>query len=258
MPRRAPELDRTVAMWRWIEERTATRIEPWRFGTVLYNDDFPRRYDSNFLRVERPVGTATPRELAAEADRLLAGLAHREIVVPEAGEGARLSAGFHRMGYEVDRLVTMVLRQPPGTPPLAVREVRAADVREAIVTTNRELGVSSEDAEMLADFRSVAEEAAGTRFFAVELEGSIVAYCELYERDAAAQIEDVNTLTAYRGRGAGTSVVLAAAAAAVDRGANLIWLVADADDWPQHLYGRLGFTPIGHSWQFVRQPAKTD
>ena len=45
---------------RWVEDATATRVEPWRFGSAVLTDDFPRRYDSNFLRVEKPVGTTTP------------------------------------------------------------------------------------------------------------------------------------------------------------------------------------------------------
>ena len=47
---------RIRAFTRWLEEATSTRTEPWRFGTALFNADFPGRWDSNFLRVERSVG----------------------------------------------------------------------------------------------------------------------------------------------------------------------------------------------------------
>ena len=92
--------------------------------------------------------------------------------------------------------------------------------------------MSAADATMLADFRAVAATRAGTRFFAVELDGVIAAYCELYLHAGAAQVEDVNTLEPWRNRGAGRAVVLGAAAAARAAGADLVWLVADADDWP--------------------------
>ena len=105
---------------------------------------------------------------------------------------------------------------------------------------------------MLADFRTVAAARAGTRFFAVELDGVIAAYCELYLHAGAAQVEDVNTLEAWRNRGAGRAVVLAAVAAARAAGADLVWLVADADDWPKGLYEKLGFEPLATSWQFTK------
>jgi hypothetical protein len=46
------DLERITAFRRWTEDVTSTRIEPWRFGTALYRDDYPDRWDSNFLRVE--------------------------------------------------------------------------------------------------------------------------------------------------------------------------------------------------------------
>jgi predicted N-acetyltransferase YhbS len=64
----------------------------------------------------------------------------------------------------------------------------------------------------------------------------------------------VNTLEEHRGRGVGRAVVLAAAAAARASGADLVFLDADADDWPRLLYGRLGFDPVGEAWEFIRRP----
>ena len=37
-------------------------------------------------------------------------------------------------------------------------------------------------------------------------------------------------------------------------GASLVFLFADANDWPQHLYGRLGFDVLGPSRLFTRLP----
>jgi len=248
------ELARIVAMERWAQEATATRIEPWRFGSAIFTDDFPGRYDSNFLRVERPVGAATPAALAAEADRLQAALGHREVVVPDAVEGARLAAGFRDLGYVVERLAHMVLRTTSADQPaFAVREVSPQDLRPTLLATNLAIaGMSQADAEMLADFRPVSAARAGTRYFAVELDGVLASYCELYLHEGVAQVEDVNTLEAFRNRGAGRAVVLGAIAAARAAGADLIWLVADANDWPRHLYAKLGFVQVGGSWQFTK------
>ena len=247
------ERARIVAMERWVQEATATRVEPWRFGSAIFTDDFPGRYDSNFLRVERPVGNTTPVELAAEADRVQAHLGHRELVVEDADTGARLAAGFRELGYIVERLAYMVLRTEPAGPALPVREVSPQTLRPTLLAANLAIdGMSGRDAEMLADFRPVSAVRAGTRFFAVELDGVLASYCELYLHEGVAQVEDVNTLEAFRTRGAGRAVVLSAIAAARAAAADLVWLVADADDWPQHLYAKLGFQQVGGSWQFTK------
>lgn len=250
----AAELARIVAMQRWVEEATATRVEPWRFGSAVWTDDFPRRYDSNFLRVEKPIGTTTSGELAAEADRLQAHLSHREVIVEDVDAGARLAAGFRELGYVAERLAYMALRtDPPDASALPVREVSPQMLRPTLIATNLAMdGMAPADAEMLADFRPVSAERAGARYFAVELEGVLASYCELYLYEGAAQVEDVNTLEAFRNRGGGRAVVLAAIAAARAAGADLVWLLADADDWPQHLYAKLGFERVGGAWQFTK------
>jgi ribosomal protein S18 acetylase RimI-like enzyme len=250
----AAELARIVTMQRWVEEATATRVEPWRFGSAVFTDDFPARYDSNFLRVEKPVGTATPGELAAEADRLQAHLSHREVIVEDVDAGARLAAGFRELGYVVERLAYMALRtESSDVPALPVREVSPQLLRPTLLAVNLAMdGMAPADAEMLADFRPVSAERAGARYFAVELDGVLASYCELYLHEGAAQVEDVNTLEAFRNRGAGRAVVRAAIAEARAAGADLIWLLADADDWPQHLYAKLGFERVGGAWQFTK------
>jgi predicted GNAT family acetyltransferase len=76
--------------------------------------------------------------------------------------------------------------------------------------------------------------------------------CELYTIDTVAQIEDVNTLEEFRGRGLASAVVLAAARRAEERGCDVVFLIADDDDWPKDLYARLGFEPVSRTWSFVR------
>jgi len=255
----ASELARIHALARWVAEAVATRVEPWRFGTAVFTEDFPGRYDSNLLWIDRPVGDATPSELAADADRLQASLRHRGFVIEDAAEGSRLAMGFRALGYHTDRHVLMVQRAPVDAPvglPLAA-EIDARTVRPAVLATNETIaGMRRADAEMLADFREVSAARAGTRFFGVELDGVVASYCELYLHEATAQIEDVNTLEAWRNRGAGRAVVLAAVAAARAAGADLVWLAAEAEDWPRQLYEKLGFEPVGEAWQFTKMPVE--
>jgi RimJ/RimL family protein N-acetyltransferase len=59
-----------------------------------------------------------------------------------------------------------------------------------------------------------------------------------------AQIEDVNTLPRFRGRGLGRAIVQHAMEDA--RATNeIVYLEALAEDWPRELYARLGFDVVG-------------
>jgi GNAT superfamily N-acetyltransferase len=252
------DLARIRAFTHRLEETTSTRTAPWRFGTALFNDRFPRRWDSNFLRVERPVGPTTAAELAAEADEILAALGHREFVFEDDAEGARLSAAFVGLGYAADRLVDLVLRRGPDREPpdLEVREVDHATVRPLKVETNlvSHGGMSREDAEMLASFGDVLVDRVGARFFAAWVDGELAGCCDLYEHEGVAQIENVDTLERFRGRGAARGF-LAAAIEAAGSSADLIFLFADDADWPKQLYAKIGFDPVGYFRQFTKPPA---
>jgi predicted GNAT family acetyltransferase len=88
-----------------------------------------------------------------------------------------------------------------------------------------------------------------------EVDGQPASVCELYVLGDVAQVEDVNTIEEFRGRGLGSAVVLAAADAARARGCDVVFLIADDADWPKDLYARLGFDPVGRFWSFVRTPS---
>lgn len=244
------ELVRIEAACRWAEDETSTRIAPWRFGSVLLNDAFPTRYDSNFLRVERSLAAATAQDLAAEADVLLGAFGHREIVVPDEIEGERLAPGFAELGWQTDRLVYQVRRRDPDRiAPVRAQEVTIDQMmvfREE--TWRRAYGESSVS---LAAFGRVAADRLGARFFVAEVDGVMAAGCELYVHDGVAQVEEVNTLEEHRGRGLARSVVLAAADAALEAGVDLMFLIADDADWPKALYAKLGFDELGRFWQFT-------
>jgi GNAT superfamily N-acetyltransferase len=68
-----------------------------------------------------------------------------------------------------------------------------------------------------------------------------------------ATVEEVGTLPAQRGRGLARAVVGAAVAHAGRWGAELIVVPADADDWPQVMYARLGFAPVGRQVALTRR-----
>ena len=91
----------------------------------------------------------------------------------------------------------------------------------------------------------------------MRIDGTLAGRCELLENGADAQIEYVDTLEEYRGRGVARAVVLAAAEAARRAGADRVFIATDMDDGPKPLYERFGFEPNGHEWEFTRYPVVT-
>jgi ribosomal protein S18 acetylase RimI-like enzyme len=219
-----------------------TRVEESPFGRAVYTDELPRRLDGNYLWVDR---AAAPEELVAEAARL----ERRLVFVPDPAIGDALAPWFKEQGWRVDRHVVMTqLREPEREADLShVREVPEPELRDARkrVLAN-EPWATPAVLEQIFAAKALIGQRVRTRFFAVELDGEVVSYSDLYLDGADAQVEDVGTLPEQRNRGHATAVVLGAIAAAREAGAEFVFLVADAHDWPQELYGRLGFDEVGH------------
>jgi ribosomal protein S18 acetylase RimI-like enzyme len=249
------DLGRTIAFGRGLYERVSTRTEPWRFGRAFFHDDFPVRYDSNFLLVERPLHGTPAERLAEEADRVLSAFRHREIVVEDGEDGALAALDLVRLGYRADRLLVMAVRRGSVRPARAEVEERSLEeLRPLHLEIMRRDPESTQAAEPLTDFLKVLRDRAGARFFAARADGELAACCELYPAGDVAQIENVNTLEEFRGRGLAGACVLHAIEEARADGADLVFLHADANDWPRDLYEQLGFDVIGSRWSFVRAP----
>jgi len=226
------------------------RTEPTRFGTAVYDDRVPKRYDSNYLLVETvPAGT-TAEELAADAR------AHgRPMVFFRDEQSAEpLVAGFQAVGWRLDRHVFMAQRGPVTreAPLELVRELDADALRPARRRMIEHFPwATPEVLEELHAAKHLIAARVDTRFLGIVVDGEVVAYADLYIEPPNAQIEDVGTLEEHRGRGYASAVVLHAAEEARRAGADFVFLVADARDWPQHLYRRLGFEPIGRYVKFI-------
>jgi predicted GNAT family acetyltransferase len=91
-----------------------------------------------------------------------------------------------------------------------------------------------------------------SQYFAAEADGRLVAHAELYSEDGVGQVENVFTLPKYRRRGLARSLVLRGVAESNAAGNDLTFLVADADDWPQRLYEKLGFETVGRYARFLK------
>jgi GNAT superfamily N-acetyltransferase len=249
--------DRITAFETELAERLSTRALPTAIGTAYVQDDFPRRYDSNYIWVDVPLADLSGEALAAEADRVQGHLEHRQVSLPDGSDARRLLGELRALGWRGELLLTMVQdREPDAWNDGLAEEAGVDDVGPFLVRVNRETdgGMHAADAEMLSSFRDVLAERAGARFFVVRDGAEIVAIAELYRLGDVAQVEAVYTLEAFRGRGFGRAVVLAASRAAREAGADLVFLNADDDDWPKELYGKLGFDELRRFWSFRRSP----
>jgi ribosomal protein S18 acetylase RimI-like enzyme len=154
-----------------------------------------------------------------------------------------------RRGWRIDRHVVMAQRRAP-EPPAAtalVREVDEQSLRPARRRLlEREPWAEPEVVEQLFIAKELLAARVTARHFAVVRANEIVSYTDLYLRGSDAQIEDVGTLPGHRGRGYASAVVVAGGEAARRAGADLVFLFADAEDWPKELYRRLGFDELGY------------
>lgn len=251
---------RALAFENAIRDRLAEESEPFGWGTALFCPSLPAIYDVNFLRVEKPDEKIDAESLMAEANRLMEprGLKHRKVVVDDETIGASLAPAFKDAGYDIHRLLFMVhRRQPERMATVDVDEVVAELHTRAKERFNREQPYfETEDAiQQMNGLATRVFEATDKRCFAAYVDGEIASVCELYSDGVTAQIEDVSTLESHRSKGLATATVLRALHEARAWGHEMVFLVADADDWPKEMYLKLGFEGVGETYQFLRRPS---
>jgi ribosomal protein S18 acetylase RimI-like enzyme len=246
---------RAIAFMRTVDERAAESVVPFRWGRALITPRLNRVHDLNFLIADR-VERAGASDLDAEADRIqgAAGLSHRRVNVDDREAAERLLPDFRQLAYEPERFVIMAHRRRPE------QEVDTAAVREvdwALMRPAREREIASQPwavdpvtVEQILAKHQLTAQGIRTRYFAALAGGGVVSSCELRSEGDTAQVETVETLPEFRRRGLSRAVVSAALRAAA--GFAFVFLVTDADDWPQQFYRGLGFERVGIESRFLR------
>ena len=226
------DVDRIRAFGRAIDDRLAGRTAPTPVGDALFVDELPDVYFLNYVRADR--GTAD--EIATAAERAMEHLHHRKVVTYlDVDLGWRSSIHLVMQHLrELDRRVDTSHVRPVDFEQIA--PARAYDYYDDAV------------GDQLDEGQRRVGRAVDTQWYAAFDGDVLAAWCHTRTRDGVVQIEDVNTLPAYRGRGHGRAVVQHA----LDRSSGIVFLEALADDWPRELYGRLGFDEVDRSYHHTR------
>lgn len=253
-----PELLRRLVEFELSLERDSSEIvEEFDWGRLIHNPEMPAMYAGNYLDVRSTDLDADA--LAALADDVqgpLDGIEHRDVVPADPAHGERLVQGFEALeGWDVVRTLYMVRTREPDREVGSAIEVErpaAAEVRRAVAENDPNILQEAVEQRFIRDER--LDSVGNGRWFASPADGPPEASCVLYGRDGIGQIETVGTTPSSRGRGLASTVIIAAAEASRERGDELTFIVADADDWPWKLYERLGFDRIGEFCSFLRKP----
>ena len=237
-----------------IEVGCAERLIPCPGGHVILDSRHPRLWSANQLRVEdhaRPDAEA----VAAAADEHLRALRFRMITARDEAVANALGDPLVTLGYAPKHEVLMVFDgpEPPSAPGAAVTEIAGEQLARSRVEAAVERGNDAEIGRQLASRDRLIASVVTARAFAVLERGEVAARCQLYSDRDVAQVENVYTRPGDRRRGLARALVSHAVSEAHASGAGLVFLVADADDWPRRFYGDVGFGDAGLMYRFRRE-----
>jgi GNAT superfamily N-acetyltransferase len=264
--------DELLAFELALDEKVCDEVRRESWGRLFLTSSTPLIWDANWVGIEE-VGLSLER-LVAIADDVLggAGFDHRTVCLLDEADGRRVgaemeAAAAHWPGWEVERTRYMVWRGGALDPGLAagdaevgVREVplaaieglRRALIAEETVPTGVPEPGATVDQLFEIDHRYGA--AGGDRWFTAPAAGEPLSCCRLLSDGRIGQVEDVGTRSDSRERGYAKAIVTAAVAAAQADGNASIFLTAEAADWPQLMYAKLGFETVGDLTILRRRP----
>ncbi|MEY9906710.1 N-acetylglutamate synthase-like GNAT family acetyltransferase [Catenulispora sp. MAP12-49] len=249
-------LERVTAFRAAFARRQAAELVELPGAFAVRDPEFPRSQEHNQLIVEAP--DADPAALPGLAVQGLGPRRRYRINVLDEALGERATPVLAATGYERDTELVLA-RDTAGCllPEPAARPVELADLRDPVFHQQFEWSPDEGLARQLTERRSARLRGAETVLFlaARTPEGEIAAWCDLYLDPAAglAQVEDLVTGAAHRGRGHGDTLLATGLALAAAAGIPQLFLIADASDWRREWYGRRGFTELGRTHSFLNR-----
>jgi N-acetylglutamate synthase-like GNAT family acetyltransferase len=222
-------------------------------GCVVRTPSLPLVWALNHLRVAGPV---TYERVVALAEQDLGDLPYRQLAIEHWASAELLEAPLRADGYKPDRELLMALARPAASKADVSGVVEAdQDAVSALmrrwVADDPTMTPETLDQVVAATAREGCVRAA--RNFSIRDEaGEVVAMTKLYSDGVTAQVEDVYTMPEWRNHGCARRLINRAIAVALEDEHELVFIVADDDGWPKHLYSQMGFDPIGRMAMFHR------
>jgi GNAT superfamily N-acetyltransferase len=246
---------RALAFQRETIALVADQVSSIAEGSVVRSAALPRVWSLNHVFVTRPIGF---EEALALAERHLADLPYRQLVVHEQAGGSELAGRFREAGWEVDPELTMVLEREVDRTVDLSGVVEASD-EETIELYRRWIAEDYDEPpeaqRQVVENTRLSWRARDGRCLGVAGDsGGLASMTVLMSGGPIAQVEDVYTAPEQRGRGYARALVTRALELAREGGYELTFITADDEGWPRQLYERLGFVPAGRVWLFTKRP----
>lgn len=254
-------ISRIIAFKNAFARRQAQRVIDVDGGFAVLHHQFAASYNHNKLVLAE---VSDPADAMSVADRVLgeADLSHRMVVVNDDETGLAATASFGDAGYEHEAVLVMrhggAEPDRPAGPSVRVEPVPWAALQDVDRRTWRSQlpGASEQAIEQLVGRRAATLLGADeVTFLAVRDDaGGVVSHADLYldRANGVAQIEEVATVPGHRGRGYARELLAEGLRRAIAANCGVLFLEADAGDWPRHLYARLGYRTIGRNHTFTR------
>lgn len=227
----------------------AATAESVRFGSSLRTPELPLVWTLNQLRVTAPVGID---ELLDVVEECQSDLPYRHVVVRHPVAIVQLEASLGERGWRIEHDVVMALtgraaRDEPDARVVALSEDQMLELMATWLCEER-FEVSEDGlAQVLEYNRREGRCFDELRLGVLDADATPLSVTKLRTDGGFGWVEDVYTLPAARRRGHARTLVGHAVDLALDEGCGVVAIVADADDWPQHLYARVGFRPVGRA-----------
>jgi ribosomal protein S18 acetylase RimI-like enzyme len=231
-------------------------------GWAIVTPSLPQVWSLNQIRLTKAVPGSRALELLSEH---FDDLSYRHLVA-EDELGEVLLEPLLSQDFKVEREIVMAFGErpaqgAPGPEVIEPDEQAVLEVERRWLSEDERM-VSAEAVEQVLAAGQREGRARGERRFGIAGDdGTLAAITKLRSDGRAAQVEDVYTVPEARGRGFARALVGHAVRVAQLAGHEVIFIVADDNDWPKHLYARLGFLPAALHWAFhreLRDPAHRD
>jgi GNAT superfamily N-acetyltransferase len=224
----------------------AKEMLPVKHGWVLRTPSLPQVWSLNQFRV---ADALTPADAVVLAEEYQIHQSFRHVVLEDV---SAVDENAEQLGadWQVNREVLMTL---------AGGADRDADAN-AVIELSEEQGlalmrrwaaedhpeISTEGLEQLEEYnRREGRLWSERRFGVLGDDGNPAAMTKFRSDGSTGWIEDVYTVPEARGRGFARTLVTHATRCSIAANNDVTFIIADDNDWPKHLYAKIGFRPIG-------------